>query len=213
MGCSLPFEVHLHSCWWLEHGKIKNNRGVFASPVHNACSCVPLSIKWPSRMSAERLLSKTLCYEDTEPNNNSKKATTPLSSKMSTAALASSVLAEGQSGVWWCNLVVWCKVQMMRRFCCCTAFCAPAVVLFSGINIATLLQFLCCCCCCAVVHALAVDCFPCVENSLPSPLCCFSCFQFALLLPAFVTVILHKSLTCLLCYLIYCSLWYGIFVP
>ena len=98
----------------------KRGGGVFASPVHKACSCVPLSLKWPGRMSAERLLSKALCYEDAEPNNNSKTATTPLSSKM---ASASNVCAEGQLGVWWRCLVVWCKVQVMRRFL--LSYCFP----------------------------------------------------------------------------------------
>ena len=66
-------------------------------------------------------------------------------------------------------------------------------------------------------------------------LCCSTCtccwiaslvLKIASLLPSVVSaafslrscflllwLILHKSLTCLLCYLIYCSLWYGIFVP
>ncbi|KAK7496736.1 hypothetical protein BaRGS_00011945 [Batillaria attramentaria] len=49
-------------------------RGSNSSLVHNACSCMPLSLKWPSRHAAERLLSKTICFDHPELNNNSKKS-------------------------------------------------------------------------------------------------------------------------------------------
>lgn len=151
--------------------------GVFASPVHKACSCVPLSLKWPGRMSAERLLSKALCYEDAEPNNNSKTATTPLSSKM---ASASNVCAEGQLGVWWRCLVVWCKVQVMRRFL--LSYCFPRSFpyrLVSGAkHYPPHLKLLCrCCavvlslCCWVIITALGV------ESALPiSPCVCVGCW-------------------------------------
>ncbi|KAL8597073.1 hypothetical protein ACOMHN_057562 [Nucella lapillus] len=55
---------------------------VYSASVHNACSCVPLSMKWPGCLTAERLLVKTVCTEKSEPNNNSSaKVTGPRSSK------------------------------------------------------------------------------------------------------------------------------------
>ncbi|XP_076472569.1 segment polarity protein dishevelled homolog DVL-3-like [Babylonia areolata] len=63
---------------------------VYSASVHNACSCVPLSVKWPACLTAERMLVKTVCTEKSEPNNNSSsaKVTGPRSSKETTTTPA-----------------------------------------------------------------------------------------------------------------------------
>lgn len=86
-------------------------------PVHNACLCVPLPTKWPSRWATERLLSKTLCYDHPEPNNNSRKASVQVKASQVAVASASSVTSKLVPGQ--CEAGIAYKSSEFCTRCCC----------------------------------------------------------------------------------------------